>query len=168
MGRMRKMKLRKLPVWAVAVTLCAVALSRAVEQKVEHPVTAAVVERVIDGDTVVLVGGEKVRYIGVDTPELQHHPRKKVQPYAKEATEFNRRLVEGQKVRLEMDVERQDKYTRTLAYVFLEDGRFVNAELLKEGYAHLMTIPPNVRYVDLFTGLQRQARDAKRGLWGKK
>lgn len=162
------MKLKKLPVWAAAVMLCAVALARAVEQQVEHPVTAAVVERVIDGDTVVLVGGVKIRYIGVDTPELQHHPKKKAQPYAREATEFNRRLVEGKKVRLEMDVERQDKYTRTLAYVYLEDGRFVNAELLKEGYAQLLTIPPNVRYVDLFIGLQKQARDAKRGLWGRK
>ena len=168
MGRMRKLKLKKLPVWAVAVTLCAVALARAVDQQVEQPqITAAVVERVVDGDTVVLVGGERVRYIGVDTPEL-HHPKKNVQPYAREAMEFNRRLVEGQKVRLEMDVEPKDKYGRTLAYVYLEDGRLVNAELLKEGYAQLLTIPPNVRYVDLFTGLQRQAREAKRGLWGKR
>jgi micrococcal nuclease len=161
-------RIRGLPAWAVIVVLCAVALARAVEQKAEPPVTAAIVERVIDGDTVVLVGGETVRYIGVDTPELQHHPKKRAQPYAKEATEFNRGLVEGQKVRLEMDVERQDKYSRTLAYVFLEDGRFVNAELLKEGYAQLLTIPPNVRYVDLFTGLQKQARENKRGLWGKR
>ena len=167
MGRVRKMQLKKFPVWAVAAALCALALSRAVEQPADRPVTMAVVERVIDGDTVVLAGGEKIRYIGVDTPEL-HHPKKKVQPYAREAMEFNRRLVEGQKVRLEMDIEPKDKYGRTLAYVYLEDGRLVNAELLKEGYAQLLTIPPNVRYVDLFTGLQRQAREAKRGLWGKR
>jgi len=166
-GRMRKMKFKKLPIWVVAVTLCAVALARAVEQQSEQTITAAVVERAVDGDTVVLVGGERVRYIGVDTPEL-HHPRKPVQPYAREAAEFNRRLVEGKKVRLELDVDRRDKYGRLLAYVYLEDGRFVNAELLKEGYARLLTIPPNVRYVDLFTGLQKQARDAKRGLWGRK
>lgn len=167
MGRMRKMKLKKLPVWAVVVLLCAAALARAVELQSDQTIIAAVVQRVIDGDTVVLAGGERVRYIGVDTPEL-HHPKKKVQPYAREATEFNRRLVEGQKVRLELDVDRRDKYGRLLAYVYLEDGRFVNAELLKEGYAQLLTIPPNVRYVDLFVGLQKQARDAKRGLWGKK
>ena len=167
MGRMRKMKWGKLPVWAVAVVLCAAALARAVEQQSKQPVTAAVVERAVDGDTVVLVGGERVRYIGVDTPEL-HHPRKPVQPYAREAAEFNRRLVEGKKVRLEMDVEHRDKYGRLLAYVYLEDGRFVNAELLKEGYAQLLTIPPNVRYVDLFIGLQKQARENKRGLWGRK
>ncbi len=159
--------MKKFPVWAVVLMLCAVALARAVEQKSEPPVTAAVVERAVDGDTVVLVGGERVRYIGVDTPEL-HHPRKPVQPYAREAMEFNRRLVEGKKVRLELDVEPRDKYGRTLAYVFLEDGRFVNAELLKEGYAQLLTIPPNVRYADLFVGLQKQAREAKRGLWGRK
>lgn len=167
MGEMRKIKIKKLPVWAVVILLCAAALARVVELQSEQTITAAVVQRVIDGDTVVLVGGERVRYIGVDTPEL-HHPKKKVQPYAREATEFNRRLVEGQKVRLELDVERRDKYGRLLAYVYLEDGRFVNAELLKEGYAQLLTIPPNVRYADLFVGLQKQARDAKRGLWGKK
>ncbi|MDO8729785.1 MAG: thermonuclease family protein [Candidatus Omnitrophota bacterium] len=164
---MRKIKIKKLPVWAVVVLLCAAALARAVELQSDQTITAAVVQRAIDGDTVVLVGGERVRYIGVDTPEL-HHPKKKVQPYAREAMEFNRRLVEGQKVRLETDVERRDRYGRLLAYVYLEDGRFVNAELLKAGYAQLLTIPPNVRYVDLFIGLQKQARDAKRGLWGKR
>ena len=160
-------RIRRAPAWAVVVTLCAVALARAVEQKAEPPVIAAVVERAVDGDTVVLVGGERVRYIGIDTPEL-HHPKKPVERYAREAKEFNRRLVEGKKIRLETDVERRDKYGRLLAYVFLEDGRFVNAELIKEGYAQLLTIPPNVRYVDLFTGLQKQARENKRGLWGKK
>ncbi len=167
MGRMRKMNFRKLPVWAVLVGLCVTVLARAVEQKSQPQITAAVVQRVVDGDTVVLTDGERVRYIGVDTPEL-HHPRKPVQWYAREAMEFNRKLVEGQKVRLEFDVERRDRYGRLLAYVFLEDGRFVNAELLKEGYAQLLTIPPNVRYVDLFVGLQRQARENKRGLWGKR
>ena len=167
MTRMRNLKLGKLPIWVVALLLCAGAVARAVDQSAEQGITAGVVERVVDGDTVVLVGGERIRYIGVDTPEL-HHPKKKVQPYAREAMEFNRKLVEGQKVRLESDVDKKDKYGRTLAYVYLEDGRFVNAELLKEGYAQLLTIPPNVRYVDLFTGLQRQAREAKKGLWGKK
>ena len=165
MGRMRRV--RTLPAWAVILVLCAVALARAVEQKVEPMPQSGVVERAVDGDTVVLVGGERVRYIGVDTPEL-HHPKKPVQRYAREAAEFNRRLVEGKRVRLEFDVDRRDKYNRLLAYVFLEDGRFVNAELLKEGYAQLLTIPPNVKYVDLFTGLQSQARKTKRGLWGKK
>ena len=166
MGRVRRMKFGKLPAWAVALLLGAVALARAVERQSAPPAAFAVVERAVDGDTVVLAGGERVRYIGIDTPEL-HHPRKPVQPYAREAMEFNRRLVEGKKVRLETDVNRRDKYGRLLAYVYLEDGRFVNAELLKEGYAQLLTIPPNVRHVDLFVSLQKEAREAKRGLWGK-
>ena len=127
----------------------------------------ALVRRVVDGDTVVLSSGEPVRYIGMDTPEL-HHPRKPVQAYGREAMEFNRRLVEGKQVHLEFDVERYDKYHRLLVYVFLQDGTFVNAELVRQGYARLMTIPPNVKYADLFVKLQREAREARRGLWGKK
>ena len=169
MGRMnrKKINLRKFPLWVVMVGLCATVLARAVEQKSQPQIVSAVVERAVDGDTVLLADGERVRYIGMDTPEL-HHPRKPVQPYAREAWEFNRKLVEGRKVRLEFDVERRDRYGRLLAYVFLEDGRFVNAELVKEGYAQLLTIPPNVKYVDLFVGLQRQAREAKKGLWGRR
>ena len=132
-----------------------------------EPTGDAVVQRVIDGDTVVLSTGEHVRYIGVDTPEL-HHPRKPVQPYAREAAEFNRRLVEGKKVRLEWDVQRRDKYTRLLAYVFLEDGTLVNAQLLRLGYGQLLTIPPDVKYVDLFVKMQKEAREAKRGLWAER
>lgn len=125
---------------------------------------AAVVQRVVDGDTVVLAGGERVRYIGVDTPEL-HHPRRPVEWYAREAKEFNRRLVAGKRVRLELDVQKRDRYRRLLAYVYLEDGTFVNAELLRQGYAQLLTIPPNVQHADLFVRLQREAREAGRGLW---
>jgi micrococcal nuclease len=126
----------------------------------------ALVQQVIDGDTVKLSTGERVRYIGVDTPEL-HHPRKPVEFYAREAKEFNRRLVEGKRVRLEFDVQRYDRYGRLLAYVYLEDGTFVNAELLRQGYAQLLTIPPNVKYANMFLELQRQARENRRGLWGR-
>ena len=166
MGRMRK--LRALPVWLVMVVFSGAALVRAVEQKSAPPVLSGVVERVVDGDTVVLSGGERVRYIGMDTPEL-HHPKKPVQAYAREAMEFNRRLVEGKKIRMELDVDRRDRYGRLLAYVFRqEDGLFVNAELVKQGYAQLLTIPPNVRYVELFRKMQQEAREARRGLWGKR
>lgn len=126
----------------------------------------AVVQRVLDGDTVVLVTGERIRYIGIDTPEL-HHPKKPVEFYAREAKEFNRRMVEGKMVRLEFDVERHDKYGRLLAYVYLLDGTFVNAELIRQGYAQLLTFPPNVKYADLFRKLQTEAREASRGLWGR-
>ena len=124
----------------------------------------AVVERAVDGDTIVLVGGERVRYIGMDTPEL-HHPKKPVQFYAREAWLFNRQLVEGKPVRLEFDVEPRDKYGRLLAYVFLEDGTFVNAEMVRQGYARILTIPPNVAHHEQFLTLEREARTARRGLW---
>ena len=126
-----------------------------------------VVRRVSDGDTVVLMDGRRVRYIGMDTPEL-HHPTKPVQYYAREAAEFNRRLVEGKPVRLEFDLEKKDKYGRSLAYVYLADGTFVNAELVRQGYAHTMTIPPNVRHAEEFAQLQKEAREARRGLWNKR
>ena len=122
---------------------------------------------VADGDTVRLSTGEWVRYIGIDTPEL-HHPRKPVQFYGREAREFNQRMVQGKTIRLEFDVERYDKYHRLLAYVYLPDGTFVNAELVRQGYAHLMTIPPNVKHAELFRKLQTEAREANRGLWAKR
>ena len=125
----------------------------------------AVVDRAVDGDTIVLVGGERVRYIGVDTPEL-HHPHKPVERYAREAWQFNRQLVEGKRVRLELDVQSHDKYGRTLAYVFLQDGTFVNAELIRQGYARILTIPPNVKHQDRFLALEREARTQHWGLWG--
>jgi micrococcal nuclease len=127
----------------------------------------AEVERVVDGDTIVVrLDGrsERVRYIGIDTPET-HHPDKPVQRFGPEATEANRRLVEGRTVLLELDVEPRDKYGRLLAYVYLEDGTFVNASLVEDGYARLMTIPPNLKHTDLFRRLLREAREAERGLW---
>lgn len=125
--------------------------------------SAEKVAKVIDGDTIVLESGVKVRYIGVDTPETVH-PSKPVEFMGKEASDFNKGLVEGKDVRLEYDVQREDKYGRTLAYVYVGD-LFVNAELVRMGYAQVSTYPPNVRHVDLFTALQREAREAGRGLW---
>ncbi len=126
------------------------------------------VVRVIDGDTIQVccVFGDRVtvRYVGVDTPQI-HHPMKGVERYGKEASEANRKLVDGKKVTLEFDVQQFDKYGRTLAYVYLEDGTFVNAWLVENGYAMVMTIPPNVKHQELFLRLQREAREAKRGLW---
>ena len=124
------------------------------------------VKRVIDGDTIVLSTGERVRYIGINTPEI-HHPRKGIEYYGPEAADFNKRLVLGKKVKLEFDAERLDRYGRTLAYVYLEDGTFVNAELLRQGYARTMTIRPNIKYADLFKRLQEEARRQKRGMWAR-
>ena len=129
------------------------------------PVEGTVV-RVVDGDTIhvrICARVEKVRYIGVNTPEV-HHPTKGEEPGGREAAEVNRRLVEGQAVRLELDVQERDRYGRLLAYVWIGD-LMINAELVRLGYAQVMTIPPNVRYQEVFLKLQREAREAGRGLW---
>ncbi|PYN75783.1 MAG: hypothetical protein DMD96_27155 [Candidatus Rokuibacteriota bacterium] len=130
-----------------------------------EPVEGTVV-RVVDGDTIhVKVGDyvEKVRYIGMNTPEI-HHPTKGEQPGGREAAEMNRRLVGGKRVRLELDVRSRDRYGRLLAYVWVGE-LMVNAELVRLGYAQVMTVPPNVRHQELFVKLQREAREAGRGLW---
>jgi len=122
------------------------------------------VERVVDGDTFVLTGGERVRLIGIDTPETVH-PNKPVEPFGPEASGFSKNMLEGKDVRLEFDVQERDKYGRLLAYVFLEDDTFVNAELLRLGFAVVLTIPPNVKHAEQFLELQREAREHERGLW---
>jgi micrococcal nuclease len=129
---------------------------------------AGQVVRVVDGDTIhVMVGArrEKVRYIGVDTPESVK-PNSPVECFAKAASAANEQLVAGERVRLVTDVEERDRYGRLLAYVYrARDGDFVNARLVRDGYARTLTIPPNVRYADEFTRLARDAREAGRGLW---
>lgn len=124
------------------------------------------VDRVIDGDTIrVRIGDrvETVRYIGMDTPETVH-PTRGIEPYGLAASAFNQILVEGKQVRLELDVEPRDLYGRLLAYVYT-DSLFVNAELIRQGYAQVLTVPPNVRHVEEFIRLQREARRAGEGLW---
>ncbi|MCL6640521.1 MAG: thermonuclease family protein [Candidatus Rokubacteria bacterium] len=124
------------------------------------------VVRVVDGDTIQVRLGdriEKVRYIGIDTPEVSRRAGGP-EPGAAEATALNRALVEGRRVRLELDVQERDRHGRLLAYVWVGD-RLVNAELVRRGYAQVMTVPPNVRYQALFLRLQRDAREAGRGLW---
>jgi micrococcal nuclease len=126
------------------------------------------VVRVVDGDTIVVARGgaeERVRYIGVDTPETVK-PRTPVQCFGKKASAFNHRLVEGRSVRLVADAEERDRYGRLLAYVYrADDGLFVNAELVRRGFATTLTIPPNVRYAERFRALAAEARRAGRGLW---
>jgi len=119
--------------------------------------------RVVDGDTIELDGKETVRLIGVDTPETKD-PRKPVEYFGQEASEFTKKLVEGKKVRLEYDQTKKDVWTRTLAYVFLEDGTFVNAEIVKQGYGFAYTEFP-FKYMEEFRQHEREARESKRGLW---
>lgn len=129
----------------------------------------ATVVRVVDGDTMVaqLASGaqERVRFIGVDTPESVK-PNTPVQCYALKASAFTKHLLTGRRVRLVPDVEARDRYGRMLAYVYRRpDNLFVNAELVRRGFAQTLTISPNVRFAGEFRALARQAREAGRGLW---
>jgi micrococcal nuclease len=124
--------------------------------------------RVVDGDTIRVVEGgreEAVRYIGVDTPESVK-PGSPVECFGRAASRANEQLVEGERVRLVGDVEARDRYGRRLAYVYrARDGLFVNAELVRRGYATAATFPPNVAHADEFAELARAARQDGRGLW---
>jgi micrococcal nuclease len=130
---------------------------------------AGTVTRVVDGDTVhARVGGrdETIRYIGLDTPETMK-PNTPVQCFGKAASAANRRLVDGQRVRLRLDAEPRDRYGRLLAYVYRRrDGLFVNAALVRDGFATILTIPPNVSHSGDLRALERRARARRRGLWG--
>lgn len=122
------------------------------------------VEKVIDGDTFKTYNDKSIRLIGINTPEIGHH-NQKVEYFGKEAAKYTRNRIEGKTVFLEYGVQKRDKYHRILAYVYLMDGTFFNAEIVRKGYAELMTIPPNVKYTDLFRKLAKKARKEKRGLW---
>ncbi|MGI8983254.1 MAG: thermonuclease family protein [Acidimicrobiales bacterium] len=126
-----------------------------------------VVRRVVDGDTLEVSGGERVRLIGIDTPESVA-PDRPVGCFGREASRFTESLVPpGTPVRLVGDVEQRDRYGRLLAYVYRQaDGLFVNAELLRQGYAQLLTFPPNIAHTDEFAGIARRAREVNQGLWG--
>ena len=128
------------------------------------------VTKVVDGDTFWAdngtIDGVKVRLIGVDAPESKKIFKKEVGYYGKEAKAYLTKILNGKSVKLLRDVDSLDQYGRTLSYVYLEDGTFVNAELVKNGYAMVMTVPPNVKFVEVFVKLQEDARQYSRGLWG--
>jgi micrococcal nuclease len=127
----------------------------------------ATVVYVDDGDTIdVQIGGhiERVRYIGIDAPEVPHHGQGGTQG-GEAAARLNRAMVDRRRVRLEGDVEPRDRYGRLLAYVWLGET-MVNLEMVHRGYARALTIPPNLRYARWFTGAEAEARAAGRGLWG--
>jgi len=124
------------------------------------------VTKVTDGDTIEIEGGQKVRYIGIDTPETVH-PSKPVMCFGKEASNYNKDLVFGQKIRLEKDISETDKYGRLLRYVYLEDGTFVNLQLVKEGYATSYSYPPDIKFQQDFLSAEKLARDEGIGLWGE-
>lgn len=130
----------------------------------------ALVLEVIDGDTIELENGQRVRYIGIDTPETKD-PRRPVGCFGKEASAKNKELVEGKEVILEKDVSETDKYQRLLRYIYLPlpDGNllFVNDYLIREGYATSLAYPPDVKFSKQFLKAQEEAKMGRKGLWGK-
>ena len=134
----------------------------------EQPTTKTYkVTRVVDGDTIVIdYNGteEKVRFIGVDTPESVHPNQDKNTPYGKIASEFTNNQLLNKEITLEFDAQERDQYGRLLAYVYL-DGKMFNKTLLEKGHAVVATFPPNVKYVNDFTAIQEQAQKAQVGVW---
>ncbi len=124
----------------------------------------AVVSRVIDGDTFVIESGEKVRLIGVDTPE-KAGPYTKEEPMGKEATAFSKALLEGQTVYLAKDTSETDRYGRLLRYAYLSDGTFVNLRLVEEGLAKAVEFPPDTAYAEVFETAEAEAAQQNKGLW---
>lgn len=126
------------------------------------------VTRVVDGDTIIIdYNGteERIRMIGIDTPESVHPNAEKNTEFGEVASNFTKENLENKYVKLEFDVQERDKYGRLLAYVYLDDVMY-NKTLLAEGYAKLATYPPNVKYVDDFKQIQEEAQNNKKGLWG--
>lgn len=135
------------------------------------------VVRVYDGDTVKLSSGERVRFIGIDTPEMHDNPKlyrdvkktgldpETIKQMGEKSYEFTKGLLADRDVRLEFDAEARDKYGRLLAYVYLDDGTFVNEEIIKNGYAYPLTIVPNVKHAEDFKALFQEARQKRIGLW---
>lgn len=129
--------------------------------------------RVIDGDTIkalVLGKEESIRYIGIDTPEMNFNSDDPPDPWAELATEFNKKLLKDRDLYIELDIQERDRYKRILAYVYAKDedtDLMVNAQLLRYGYAMLLTIPPNVKYVKRFKAAQKLAREEELGIWGE-
>ena len=128
----------------------------------------ATLDRVVDGDTLVLRDGTRVRLIGIDTPESVR-PDFPVECYGPEASRYTEHLLRpGDPLRLVFDVDRYDRYGRLLAYVYrAADDLFVNARIIARGYAYVDTVPPNVAHAEQFRRLARTAREKGRGLWSK-
>jgi micrococcal nuclease len=153
----------------VVLCSCSAAATTASPPPVTVLETNGTVVRVVDGDTVVAdIGGheESLRLIGIDTPETVK-PNSPVECYGPEASSFTKHLLpEGTPLHIVRDVEARDDYGRLLAYVYLAgDGAFVNLELVRQGYATLLTFPPNVAHVDEFVAAAQDAQRAGVGLW---
>lgn len=133
----------------------------AISQKVST--AEAKVTKVIDGDTIQLEDGRKIRYIGIDAPET-NDPRRKVECFGQEAKKKNKEMVVGKSVRLEKDVSETDKYGRLLRYAYI-DNIFINDYLVRQGFASVATFPPDVKFAEQFRAAEQEARENNRGLW---
>jgi len=127
------------------------------------------VKTLVDGDTFWLeddCNGVKIRLIGIDAPESRNmFGTIEEEPFGKESSVYLEQLLQGKNVRVEFDIDSLDQYQRTLAYCFTDDGTFLNLKMVEEGMAQIMTIPPNVKYQDIFYSAQVKAREAKKGFW---
>jgi len=121
---------------------------------------------VIDGDTVVLVDGRHVRYIGINAPEVDSK-HQNAEPYGYQAKKYNAGLVSSKALGLQFDKERYDRFGRLLAYIFLSDGTFINKAMIAQGYAYFLPRKPNVRYHKMLLHTQREAMSAQKGIWQK-
>lgn len=123
------------------------------------------VVRIIDGDTIEIEGGQKVRYIGIDTPETVD-PRREAQCFGQAASKANFNLVAEQEIYLEKDVSETDRYGRLLRYVYLAtDSASINEQLVRDGYAKASSYPPDIKYQEKLQQAEEEARTNKKGLW---
>jgi micrococcal nuclease len=134
------------------------------DQITSSELSEVVVTKVIDGDTIELDTGEKLRYIGIDTPETKH-PNKKIECFGEEASLINEELLLGKTVTLEKDVSETDRYGRLLRYVYVNE-LMVNEYLVRHGFAQAVSFPPDVKYQERFKEAERLAREENLGLWG--
>jgi len=125
------------------------------------------VAKVYDGDTFQTSDGEKIRLLGMNTPEVAHRDSP-AQPLGNKASNILKKLLANQRVRLQFDQETKDRYGRTLAHIYLKDGTWVNAELVRLGMAHVYTFAPNWKYAKELNKIERQARQQKLGMWNHK
>jgi len=125
---------------------------------------SGMVRFVYDGDTIILTDGQKIRYMGIDAPEIGHDGNES-EFMALSSLKLNRKLVSGKRVALEYDSQKTDKYGRSLAYVFLETGDMVNAILIRKGMAHVLLTSHGLKYKDLLLEYQRKAITEKIGIW---
>lgn len=162
--------MKKKHIKSLIIILVALIISYFYPNTIKNSENKIIVSRVIDGDTIVLNTGERLRYIGIDTPEINFG--KNPECFALKAKEFNQKLVEKKEIKIEKDVSDKDKFVRLLRYVYVDhestsSAIFVNEYLVRQGYAIVSTYPPDVKYIEDLLLAQKDARENNRGLWGE-